>query len=1522
MPGADATRRRSWLVRGLTALVFTLVYVLFAVAGLILHLDVPVLRGLIGDALNGALATTFRGQIRFTALESVSPSSVVLSGVTVRETATGPLLGEVERLRVGIEPQALLLDVLFGDADSALTISHVRAERAKVWLLFDEHDAEPSLVRAFAPVRSGAPSSGPSKTRGLDLPVIELGRGEIVFESPALGHVEGIVRRVHGRVSVGSDKTTIVVDRFGLRLREPARLRSVGTGSLVAELPGRVSGKFHGLLREVELDVAGGLDGHRLDLNVSVPSARPEQVRNLLPEWPLTAPLRASVRAQGELPELTLDGTLSAGSTVVGTRGTLSFATPLGARLGIDAQDIDLGLFAAGAPRTAIDLEGTLALSSPPEGFRLDFEANSEATAIGGEPLPRTNLAGRYDGKRLDAELRFKEDTADVSAHLLVPHDGAIELDARVRDLALGSWSRYPGLPPARVDLDAKARLDEGRLRADVSGRVDAGVLGPVRLRTAQLSAHAEGLLAEWRALQVDASLAAEGLELGPLAYERARLEARARRGQAHFELRLGDGNGPHGTLRGDADLRAEPVLRDVDVSLDHGEMHLDARIAHAEPVRGTLELEHVRLAGAAGELEGRLRLGPDLLEGHLDARAFDLGWAARMLGRPALVSQGKLTGELELVAGKDVTRGEARFGLVGFMNPTLSLGSARVRATLDEQAVEGDLQAIDPALGNLGGRFQGQIAGSALAASAWLRATGEAELNVNRVPLMPLRFFLPEQAKIDSLGGYTQASLKLTRKQADELPDIALQIGTEDLRLSLAGPTPLSYEQLVLKGSTSVNGQSGQTSLVLVLGDVHGDLLTASATLVLDLRELAREPALLGDKLLAQPLDALLKLHPRSLGWLPPPLELPGISGEVEASLTLSGVLGRPKLVLVARGKQLTVLGAEQQSVDVSASASYASDTGHLDGNAEVVHASQRVLNARVEADLPERFRSVHGQGARSASLRAAALLNGLPLELVPELASRKLSGRIHGSAQLEQHGDEVRQEALFELLNLAVQDRSLGSGRLTASANRETAQATLRLGTGARFLRAELRGTTDRDAPWWSPAWGAFEGTASARNFDAVAILPALPGIVTRVAGDVDVQATVRLQRNADSSWHLGVQGDASLVHGSAHIEPLGLEVRELSASARAEDTGGNTLIHVESIQAKARSSQINLRGELDLRMKGVQVIDGNAALQLRDVPLTLQGLRRGTATGDVDARLLRMPDHMLVIVDLPRLRVQLPSSSSQSLIELDEPSDVIVLQNAQPSTDDDGESTLWKIQINFSNNVRLARSDLDLPVRGQILLDFKRTVRPSGQVDAGAGGRITLFDRVFVIERGTLQFVPDEPGNPRIDLSASWLAPDGTTIYVDVTGTAKQASIKTRDDAGLDEPQRFELLAGASSTDDTREPTDSRGTAAAIAIGQTFASLGINELLRNSLGDVSLRVGTASDNRTTYTASVRLSNKLWLEGNFSPGTGQSNASADTQSQAFTGTLDYRLSQSWSLRTELGTAGGAFDLLWSHRY
>jgi autotransporter translocation and assembly factor TamB len=174
-----------------------------------------------------------------------------------------------------------------------------------------------------------------------------------------------------------------------------------------------------------------------------------------------------------------------------------------------------------------------------------------------------------------------------------------------------------------------------------------------------------------------------------------------------------------------------------------------------------------------------------------------------------------------------------------------------------------------------------------------------------------------------------------------------------------------------------------------------------------------------------------------------------------------------------------------------------------------------------------------------------------------------------------------------------------------------------------------------------------------------------------------------------------------------------------------------------------------------------------------------------------------------------------------------------------------------------------------------------------------------------------------MPDEPDNPRVDLTASWRAPDGTSLYVDVTGRAKQANVTTRDDRGLDDVERLYLITGGSSDTQSAELGDGSSSEAA-AIGQTFA-LGINQFLRESLGNVAVSVSTTEDDRARYSASVRLSDKLSFQGNFRPA---SASNPEESTNDLTGTLDYRFTRRWSLRTELGTSGGAFDLLWSHRY
>jgi hypothetical protein len=319
------------------------------------------------------------------------------------------------------------------------------------------------------------------------------------------------------------------------------------------------------------------------------------------------------------------------------------------------------------------------------------------------------------------------------------------------------------------------------------------------------------------------------------------------------------------------------------------------------------------------------------------------------------------------------------------------------------------------------------------------------------------------------------------------------------------------------------------------------------------------------------------------------------------------------------------------------------------------------------------------------------------------------------------------------------------------------------------------------------------------------------------------------------------------------------------------------------------------------------------------LNDVPLSVKNAARGTVRGRLQGQLERQPDYMRLKVKVPELRVQLPTASTRSLIALDPNPEIHLGTEAALPPARSSSPLLWKMDFELGNAVRLERADLSLPLSGTPELEYREDVRPSGRIQVRTGGRLTLFDQDFSIDHGTLQFDPDAPDNPRVDVTASWRAPDGTTVYVDITGRAREASVLTRDDRGLQDVERFYLLTGGPSPGAgavaNSLPGTNRGEA---ALGQTF-SLGINQLLRESVGNVAVSVGTTSDDRPSYSASVRLSDRLSFQGSFRP---PSETKREENTSDLTGSLDYQISRRWSLRTELGTTGGAFDLLWSHRY
>jgi autotransporter translocation and assembly factor TamB len=396
--------------------------------------------------------------------------------------------------------------------------------------------------------------------------------------------------------------------------------------------------------------------------------------------------------------------------------------------------------------------------------------------------------------------------------------------------------------------------------------------------------------------------------------------------------------------------------------------------------------------------------------------------------------------------------------------------------------------------------------------------------------------------------------------------------------------------------------------------------------------------------------------------------------------------------------------------------------------------------------------------------------------------------------------------------------------------------------------------------------------------------------------------------------------VEGKASIHDGNLLIDALGLEVNDLTATAEAHGAGTKTSVAIRDIVGRVRSSKANLRGSAALEIDGVKVMRGSALLNASDMPILFRGAPQGRITGRAEAKLLRQSDRMQVDVEIPSLLTRLPQASAREVHGLERNPDVSVAQfervgPAEPV------SLPWRLSLHLGDSVSIRRADVDLRLTGAPVLDIGDEADMSGSIDLVPGGRIPVLGKVFSVEAGKVVFDTGDPSNPHVNLRAVSRASNDALIYVEMTGTMRDAKIALRSDPPLPEAEVFALLLGGSSTEGTAtgDPsTANTSGAGALAIGSGVA-IGVNQLVANS--PVEVRVETTQQNRPRYTAAVRIRENLWFEASEYQ-QADYGATSSTDRNVISGTVDYRFTRRWSLRTELGTAGGALDLLWQYRY
>jgi TamB, inner membrane protein subunit of TAM complex len=1485
--------------------------------GASLYVQSPGFRSYVVSRVNTELAGSVRGRITLEGLTRLSLGAAHVHSVRVSDEHGESVL-ELEDVTLGFDLLGLLGPWL-PSPRSGVKVEHVRVERSRVRLVRDESTGELTLVRALGKDSASAP--GPEKPGPLTvaLAAVELGEVDVDIDididpdKASLGRHALRVHHVRGKATIDAENTEVEVQSFGVLMLEGGQRWIDGTGSLRIAQGGALSSDFHGFVRGLELDVGLGLDARVLALRLELPSAPPDRLRELWPAWPLRSSLAAHVTARGPLGALKLEGFVTHEGTRLDVTGSADVEGPPRAHLDVRAHGLDAQALDASAPRTDIDARAGVDLSQGRSGLLLVSEVTTEPTRVGALQLPSVRVSLRNEKGTTAAQFALGDARGKVAGEATIAPGGSVDVSARLTGLSLDGLPELRGRVAGRIDGRARAHFGDGRFQGSAEGLLRDLAASQLKVASGTWRASFDGSLAALSDAALEVSVSGDDVRVGPLRLARVVATGRGPWHTSRVQAELTGSDGARGTVSARLGLRKRVRLEDAELAWQARELSLSAHVTDWLPEAGTLQIDRVVLGGKVGALDGSLRVAPGRVEVAAHVERLDTERVARTFGLSGVGVRGVISGKVSLLSTPSEAHGELELDGEKVRVQSFSLGTLGARATLSERHVELSVDATDASLGRLEIRGSGELGGRPLELASWLHATGSGSLALNQLPLWPVGLFVGQKSRIKDLDGRLDLGLKLERQDEAGLPDLFLTASTDGLTFKLvsdvAGVGPRQFDRYGVHGSASIDGHGGQGTATLLVTDEHGSLVTTSGSLAIDLQGALRAPRQLLERLLQTPLDALVRLHPRPISQLPAPFGVRDLAGSVEATLALRGSLAEPRLSLAAQGHQLQGGVAEgNRAVDVSSVLEYTPKNGQLRGTAEVSQDGKSLVAARLEGRVPNPLEP--GANLDAIELRAAAMLNGVPLELVPLAARERIQARLYGSVDVEmQRGQPSRQRAHLEIANLSAQGHPLGNGRLTFDNRADGLRAELRVGSRDHYLRANVRGPTATESD------ANIEGSLDAHDFDAASLSPLTSGLLSRLGGVLNADLDFSLKPTG-SDWYLGINGKAVVANGNAHIEELGLEVREIAAELHARSTPEYSVLQIAPFSAKARSRTPNLKGDAELWLRGFRVVNGETNLTLDEVPLSLKGVSRGIAKGQVKARLERVEDYLSLEVKLPELRVRLPASTTRSLIALEPNADLHVLQAEEQLDEARSDALLWKIQLDLGKKLRIQRGDLDIPLTGHPVLDYQYELRPSGTIEALPGGRIRLFDQNFSIDRALVQLVPEEPDNPHVDVTASWRSADGTTVYVDVTGRANDPIVLTRDDRGLQEVERFYLITGGSLPEGRELAAGA--TADSGAIGQTF-SLGINELLRNSLGNVAVSVGTTADYRASYSASVRLSDKLSFQGSFQPAS-ESNLEESTND--LTGTLDYRFTRRWSLRTELGTSGGAFDLLWSHRY
>ncbi|MDB4935504.1 MAG: hypothetical protein JWP87_2476 [Labilithrix sp.] len=1547
----DAVRRAFRILA--ETLATALVFIVALVAAIVLHLDVPAARRVVADQTSRVVSAALAGDLDIDRIGHLGLRGV--SGVRARVVdPEGVEVLSVAGARARFDALDVARAVLAGKRDIVVRVDHVTIDHADV-LVDGDGAGGLRLANAFTP---SAAAPGPEKGRTNELPAPGAPHVRVLIapfsvagawvhgRPPSAPAVDADLRDLSGDAQFGPERTHVAVEHVAVATRGlPRGLDARGALRGGLTVPSQATDKgiaadaaFEGTIARIPTTANARLDGARLDAFVSAQDASGERVREAFDELSVSEPLALHAEAHGELPRLDAQATLSVGrrgSIQIGASADLRETSHVNATLA--ARHADLSGLLASAPRTdiALDARGAVAIG-PSGGLAGDVEVDTLASEVAGERLPPLRVSSTFTSETAHAFARVVDSRVRAELEVDVLAAGvrgrSAILEARLH-AAAPDLSSLPvvGARGARVSGHAAvaakvfARLDDDHypIRAHVHLRGAAiARAGHDRLDDIRVLATAAG---DAREPVIDVGIHATGV----------------RSGQLHAATV---------DVRGAVEPRKTFVVRDAHVDVvEHGEL-VSANAERIVIGRFGATVERALVQGLGDPIRGdfSLRKGrAHELRASIDAPAIDLARVAALTGRTGVVRAGSAAIRGEIAMGREGAQGAVHAAVRSLSAAEVSGASG----TLD--AVFAGRDVGIEAHGDLGeaGRFavatkRLAIDGDPTKPRTWTKAWGNAAFDA-QLDIAKVASLFPRSAgPVGELAGELRLVGSVRRDSSDVPPEISVHGETRGLVVSgparpREGGTIENAAVIPVPSWRSagvdvacelrIDATSGFVSAAARAYDREGILVASDAKAYVPYASMLAAPARAFEALKASRFSAKVVVPRRALAELPPVVRTRRFGGTIAAELDVAGTFVDPRATLVARARNVhSPSGPAAIESDADLRLEYDGSVAGLSVDVRGDARARLTLLSRIEIGARELI--AHGAAA-DWTANARVELAGFPVDSIEPVARERVHGRVSGTAVLEDLHRDAHAMAHLDFDGLRIGGVVYPKGRLGMDARDG------RLVTSARLEQsdgyADVRATTDLRwgralVPAVAPS-GPFDARVEARSFRLAAVLPFTKGAFSQLDGRVDASVALR----SDGTGKMGA-GRIALSGGTVQLASMGPELTRVRAVAEIRPDG---LIRISDIYARGVTGEVD--GEATVQMDGLQLRSATAAFTVPDsrpMGLSLFGRPLGQFSGRINAEAKASPQAIAMTVDVPKLDVSIPQDVNKDVQELSKDPNIVVGVYRDANTfvrvpldredlhaaerESEGGGTRLDVAVHLANVEvrygRIARAVLQGDPHVSVVGD---DVKATGHVEVKYG-TIEVQGKEFTIERATITFQPEQPGNPIVVATASWTAQDGTKVFADFVGPVDTGKVTLRSEPARPKNEIAALLLFGSA-EGMNGPSTGTGpgvaTSAAVGVGGGIATQGLTEAIDDLTGiRATARIDTSRANNPAPELEIQIARRMSVELIHVLGTPPLSRPDKNLI-----TLDWRFSLRWSLETTFGDRGTVqTDIIWQKRY